>query len=94
MKASEAILKGYAMNDGRQCIYTRHDSSGRMCVAGAFEMAVDGKPWAWGHEGQWSEFATAFHKQYGISPVDLNNNDGHEPFPWEHIYGMARAAGL
>src|SRR5665213_4039598 len=93
MKVSEAILKGYKTNGGRQIVNSRHDD-GRMCVSGAFEMAMDGSPWVWGHDAEWSEFAHAFRAEYGVDPVELNNNDGRTPVPWEHIYGMAVAAGL
>jgi hypothetical protein len=98
MKFSEAILKGYKTNGGRQCVDALEDGAGRMCVAGAYNMATQGAPKAICDE-EWSKSFQRFAAEWGIDPVVLNNNyqdrgDTNEPFPWEHIYGMARAAGI
>lgn len=100
MKLSEAILKGYELNDGRQCVDSLQNSNGAMCVLGAYNLATAGS--AWGCEPDrenWWIQRNKFRAVYGIDPVSLNNNEeergeAKEPFPWEHIYGMAVAIGL
>lgn len=99
MKYSEAILKGYKSNGGKQCRYELHADSGAMCIQGAANLGANGSTHEWDgpflHAG---ECMAAFYEAWGIDPIVANNGDyreqGGEMMPWEHIYGMARAAGL
>jgi hypothetical protein len=88
MKFSEAILKGYEKVNGRQCRgnYARLDRDGNPvahCVIGAMYSGDPGD--AHMHE------RGRFEEAWGFSAMGLNDE---ERMPWEHIYGMARAAGL
>lgn len=83
MKFSEAMLKGYMTNGGRQCRgeYSRVDASEvSYCPIGA---AIAG-----GYTGLAS---LEFFDAWGVTPITANDS---EELPWEHIYGMAVAAGL
>lgn len=105
MKFSTAILKGYKKIDGRQCVdFYAVDSRGNnspaiedvyaCCVMGAANLALSGDPHHSDLDFRWRE---KFEDAWGIDPASLNNNREFcdlEPFPWEHIYGMAVAAGL
>ena len=99
MKFSEAMLKGYQMAGGRQFhggTYAPADDNwnkpSRVCVLGAATLALSGCAGGTGA----STFTTLgpevreFCAAWGIRPEDLND----EGMPWEHIYGMAVAAGL
>lgn len=83
MKFSEAMLKGFAEVDGRQCTgaYSRRDAKGRLarCAIGA------------ACAGGWSASTGGFIAAWGVSVYEANDEEG---LPWEHIYGMAVAAGL
>ena len=107
MKFSEAVLKGFEQINGRQCVGTlaMNKKGGlpgigklpyRCCVMGAAAIGATGNPY--GEEQDWR---LEFKGAWGIDPAELNNNRDQlyygkktEPFPWEHIYGMAVAAGL
>ena len=85
MKVSEAILRGFEKVNGNQIRYTffEHDRHGRVvgcCVMGAASLGGAG--------GQ--RFGRPFREAWGIHPTALNDRG----MPWEHIYGMAVAAGL
>lgn len=91
MKFSEAMLKGYEMVGGRQCKNVFHRGNpfdpDSVCVLGAVSLGDHGNALG-GHIG-WS-FSAAFKCKWGVYPANLND----EGMPWEHIYGMAVAAGL
>lgn len=102
MKPSEAILKGYRTNGGKQCVGEFRKPDGSMCVSGAYNKAMRGSATAYsGGDMKWHEFYRAFREEYGIDPVSLNNNwpewtrtgQEPEPFPWQDIVGMAQAIG-
>jgi hypothetical protein len=90
MKFSEMMLAGYAKVEGRQTRGTAwRDAYGHptadtsrarsACVIGAINLGGGG-----------CGFNSALDRAWGVSAVSLND-DG---MPWEHIYGMAVAAGL
>jgi hypothetical protein len=95
MKLSEAILKGYERVGGRQCKHAYYENGTpsrpeAVCVMGAVSLALSGNaagdvvnPFA--HKG-----VQAFVVAWDMAPSALND----EGMPWEHIYGMAVAAGL
>lgn len=95
MKFSTAMLKGYKKVGGKQCAknYQRGDA---VCAHGAANLAVFGKadltrePHGIDAFPTFSEEMRAFRNAWDIDVVDLND----EGMPWEHIYGMARAAGV
>lgn len=102
MKYSEAMLKGFKKVGGRQCKNElSRNERGRVlvdgfaphsvCVNGAVLLAVEGRA-GWGVEGERviTDGGNGFYSAWEVDPVDLNN----EGMPWEHIYGMAVAAGL
>jgi hypothetical protein len=97
MKASEAMLMGFARTDGRQC-GTTYYSGGSMsaprtvCVLGAINLARCGcaVPAGLHSYDQQDRFSQTFEKAWGIPPQDLNDAG----MPWEHLYGMAVAADL
>lgn len=83
MKYSEAMLKGFEIVGGRQCreVYVQTNDAGKpvaYCVNGA-AMAV-------GYSGS----TYLFYETWGCLPHVLND----QGMPWEHLYGMAVAAGL
>jgi hypothetical protein len=93
-KFSTAILCGFKKVDGRQYFKDycdrRHDDPTRpraVCVLGARNLCVNGN--ATNTTGMVPQ-SMAFFDAWGEYPDELND-DG---MPWEHIYGMARAAGL
>ncbi len=98
-KFSEAILCGYAKVNGRQHIggYSNNASGAALavCVLGAGNLCLSGDVW---RTDASSRFEKAFTRAWGFNPAALN--DGRlssgisEPIRWEHIYGMAVAAGL
>lgn len=93
MKLSEAILKGYMTNGGRQCVGRLVDDKGALCVMGARNVGITGNPCDFGFP--FMDDVIAFAREWGTPIVTLNNNEADgEPFPREHIYGMAVAAGL
>jgi hypothetical protein len=89
MKFSEAMLKGFEQVNGRQCKYD-------------FALPVMGKPEAFCVLGAvsagrgalgysfWYADTDKFVRAWGVRPNALND----QGMPWEHIYGMAVAAGL
>ena len=88
MKFSNAMLKGFAEVNGKQCkgSYSRGPFGNRTayCAMGAAYAGSGGKT-------PFPESSLAkFFEQWGTTPISLND-DG---MPWEHIYGMAVAAGL
>lgn len=102
MKYSAAMLNGYKLIGGKGQVdhhWRTKDgdrySSGptpspngitAACVNGAALIGARVEAWSAPHERWMAEF----EKKWGIQPQQLNN----EGLPWEHIYGMARAAGL
>lgn len=102
MKYSTAILRGFKKVGGAQCVnhlYEGHDIvPTAVCVNGAALLALHGSA-EFDDDGPataaLSDMSDAFLAAWGIDPVDLNNGLGDMPgLPWEHIYGMARAAGV
>ena len=96
MKFSEAMLKGYEMVGGVEC-HDGYFAGGTprkpvaLCPLGACNLAVTGN--ALGT----NEFLSMrhpdvkqFRRVWGEHVMDLNEAG----MPWEHIYGMAVAAGL
>lgn len=85
MKYSEAMLQGYSEVGGQSVRGAMFRiKSGKpvgACAMGAVQLG--GKDAV--------KFAGEFIKAWGVSVIDLNDE---ERLPWEHIYGMARAAGL
>lgn len=96
MKYSEAILRGYKKNGGRQCAYELHRKDGAMCVQGAANLGGwgDKDPNAYRWFGDDQNARGRFCEAWGLDIINLNNGDGREIIPWEHLYGMAVAAGL
>jgi hypothetical protein len=96
-KFSSAILCGFKLVDGRQHIggYSNHahGDSLAVCVLGAGNLCLTGVPRG---SLESMDFEEAFKKAWGFNPAALNDGrlEDSEPMPWEHIYGMARAAGL
>jgi hypothetical protein len=95
-KFSDAMLKGFAATNGKQCkdelFLGDPRKPSRVCVNGAVCFGLTGTANFWvGSAGdeliRWSR---SFAVAYGAAPHELNN----EGMPWEHLYGMARAAGL
>lgn len=94
MKFSEAMLKGFRKVNGHQFFggYYADRPGGfprSVCVLGAANLGAYGDPWSYPFHtgcGAVDRFANA----WGLKPQDLND----EGMPWEHIYGMAVAAGL
>lgn len=92
MKFSEAMLKGYEMVGGKQYrgdYYPTGDCCSaptQVCVLGAVNLGDHGD--ALGAAG-W-EFSNRFYNAWGVRATSLNDMG----MPWEHIYGMAVAAGL
>jgi hypothetical protein len=102
MKFSEAVLKGFEKVNGRQCRDTlARDKNGTphypwdddpqtkpysVCVNGAINLAETGDAMKFGRLAD----GVRFHRVWGVSPIELNNAG----MSWEHIYGMAVAAGL
>ena len=99
MKFSEAMLKGYQKVGGRQCrdhyyVGGSNKNPQAVCVNGAISLARCGvaepndiSPLK--HRLQ--NWDSAFVGAWGIHPQELNDDN---KLPWEHIYGMAVAAGL
>jgi len=93
MKFSEAILRGFEMVGGKQCkgyYCPREDDPrkpGAVCVLGARNLCLTGD--ATEEPGRFTDpDSDDFCDAWGIHPSTLND----EGMPWEHIYGMARAA--
>jgi hypothetical protein len=89
VKFSEAMLKGFEMVGGRQtkgqfCI-GKPSSPRAVCVHGAASLAVTG----WADDWHYLPFER-FCQVWGMTPLDANDIG----LPWEHIYGMAVAAGV
>lgn len=86
MKFSEAILKGFEQVNGRQC-------------HGRASEWIDGKPFAYccftaasvGSIENLDRALREFKRAWGIGVITLNDDYN---MPWEHVYGMAVAAGL
>lgn len=105
IKASTAILRGYQQVNGRQHFEdyyfgpsAKHPT--RVCVLDARNLGATGTAEYCFHSGE-PEFEHAFKEAWGFFPSDLNDGGTFDrdeprmpPLPWEHIYGMARAAGL
>jgi hypothetical protein len=97
-KFSSAILCGFKKVDGRQhfgdyCPSDEdpHDPTS-VCVLGARNLCLTGSA---KNAAGMVHHQRAFYEAWGLYPDDLNDGDGAMPsMPWEHIYGMARAAGL
>lgn len=88
MKFSEAMLKGFEKVDGRQCrgaFFSSCDGKISYCVLGAVTAGHNSKNFH-----MWPEDAGRFSDAWGFAPSALND----QGMPWEHIYGMAVAAGL
>lgn len=85
MKFSEAMLRGFETVDGRQCkgnyVRERNGKAYAYCVMGAV-YAVDFTPRM--------KDKDRFYEVWGYTAMSLNDKG----MPWEHIYGMAVAAGL
>ena len=96
-KFSSAILCGYKKVDGRQHIggYSNHKDGPELavCVLGAGGLCLIGRP---GSCAASFKFEEQFEQAWGFNPAALNDGrlEDASPMPWEHIYGMARAAGL
>jgi hypothetical protein len=94
MKYSEAMLKGFEMVDGKQLkkgfVAYRTDTNTPVaaCAAGAVQLGLTGKRTRTFSDA--SGFRFDFNRKWGVDPSVLND----EGMPWEHIYGMTRAAGL
>lgn len=89
-KLSAAILCGYKLVDGKQHFgdYANKDGSA-VCVLGAVNLCLTGDPRK-EYVGPLAADQDRFRKAWGDWAEDLND----EGMPWEHIYGMAVAAGL
>ena len=91
-KFSSAILCGFKEVGGRQQLGTFSDGASdarcprAVCVLGAISLCLNGDAESMGY----GDFPQLFADAWGIAPQDLND----EGMPWEHLYGMARAAGL
>lgn len=101
MKFSEAMLKTYSRGLRQIKRHYTDDAAGNFtmkpseavacCVMGAALLGAESEHHFWAPEAGWRR---DFLEQWGIDPAQLNNNEGaDEPFPWEHIYGMAVAVG-
>lgn len=103
-KFSEAMLCGFEKVDGRQwfgdyCPRTdKGESPASVCVLGAVNLCLRGNARRASiiranraDPLSDTQFASAFREAWGMCPDDLNDDD---QMPWEHIYGMAKAAGL
>lgn len=95
-KFSDAILCGFKKVGGkqRQFLFCTGDPKRptACCVRGAANLCEFGSAVPEGNaqlERDWSRI-NDFYGAWGLSPDSLND----EGMPWEHIYGMARAAGL
>lgn len=103
MKYSEMILEGFRRVDGRQTkdwFYEGGMSTNPLavCVNGAANLALYGTSTPSNgpvEDDEVNQGCLAFEEAWGIHPTTLNDGDEKmEGLPWEHIYGMARAAGL
>lgn len=87
MKFSEAMLKGFQMVDGKQIKGSYFKFDGRdvigCCAMGAVSLGSNRRL-------SRVDFDRNFQCAWGL-PSDVINDEG---MPWEHIYGMAVAAGL
>ena len=100
-KFSSAILCGFKKVDGRQHFgdYCPEEDDPRypwsVCVLGARNLCLTGSAKNLGNSSDFEADTMAFYKAWGVFPDDLNDGGCAMPgLPWEHIYGMARAAGL
>jgi hypothetical protein len=90
MKYSEAMLKGFEMVGGKQCkdefYLGSKETPTAICALGAINLGADGNAAStYPHD-----FVRRFTEVWGEDPQFLNDGG----MPWEHIYGMAVAAGL
>lgn len=100
MKFSDAMLKGYMKVGGKQFTeggssvvgsaryFPKGDDPARpscVCAVGAANLGF-GR--AANKDGDCE--GASFHRHWGVDVADLSD----EGMPWEHIYGMAVAAGL
>ena len=92
LKLSSAILCGFKKVDGKQyfgdfCAGEPHKPSA-VCVVGAVNLCLTGN--ARNQSEMPLEEFDKFEEAWGERAYKLND----EGMPWEHIYGMAKAAGL
>ena len=98
-KFSSAILCGYEKVGGKQHVggYCRGDPEkpAAVCVLGARNLCRTGSATVEEGEAQSNAECDRFKRAWGFLPQHLNDGMyGADRLPWEHIYGMARAAGL
>lgn len=94
MTYSEAMLDGFTKVGGKQhkrTYYGGADPSNpaSVCVMGAINLSLTGAAYTSDYEMR-DRFYDRFERAWGIPPTELND----EGMPWEHLYGMAVAAGL
>lgn len=95
---STAILCGFKKVDGRQHFgdfSNRDERALAVCVMGAAALCETGDPHTTDHDEAYrcraAEASDIFRVVWGLWPTEANDS---EQLPWEHIYGMAVAAGL
>lgn len=99
---SEAMLKGYAMAGGRQCVRKLHEGDGQfptaVCAGGAILLAVNGHAGRFEGEGEQlcRKAYAAFKNATGFCFDDANNGDcldQTEPMSIEDIAGILASEG-